>query len=50
MGEWVAQVMRIKKHTVVSTGSVESPFCTPETNATLYINWNLDTNFKEKDL
>ena len=28
--------------------NVESLSCTPETNVTLYVNWNLNTNLKNK--
>ena len=28
--------------------TVESLYCTPETTITLYVNWNLNKNFKKK--
>ena len=49
-GGWVKQLMGIKdsacdEHQVVY-GNVKSLNCTPETNITLYVNWNLNKNLK----
>ena len=46
------QVMGIKEgicdeHQVMY-GRVESLYCTPETNITVYVNWNLKKNLKKK--
>ena len=45
------QVMGIQEGTwseehQVLYGSVQSLHCTPETNITLYVNWNLNKNLK----
>ena len=50
-GGWVKWVVGIKECTCcnehkVLHGGVESLHCTPETNITLYANWNLKTNKK----
>ena len=52
VGGWVKQVMGIKECTCcdkhrVTYESVESLYCTPETNTTLYVNWNLNKNLKK---
>ena len=50
--EWVKQVMGIKECTCdeqqVMYGRVESLSCTPETNITSYVTWNLNKNLKKK--
>ena len=41
--------MRMKDRTCdehqATCGSVELLYCTPETNITLYVNWNINKNF-----
>ena len=49
---WVTNMMGCKECTCdehqVLYRSAESLYRTPETNMTLYVNWNLNKNFKKK--
>ena len=50
MGAWVEEVMGMMEGTSeehrVMLGNAKSLTCTPKTNSTLYVNWNLHKNKK----